>query len=295
MSFKCEICLSEFTQKVTLQRHLNKKNKCNVTTDFQCKKCLKYFKYNKNLVDHTNKNTCIEKILIENKKETINNDDQNIKDVVKAIINSEKFDIDTKIELLKDYNLKISDEKLKKVIDSDLKDDDIIKYILTHINKSSETIINNINNGTINANQTTNIQINNFGEENVEYLDNEYFTKLLSKNNFEKIYLTLTKDIFLRVDHPENRTVKIENLNNKYAFKYENGKWKGILKSELKELLHKKNKKLINVHLKSLKDENEENVEKISNYLNRCTVTDPLMKDLHERNILLLSTVFKRQ
>jgi len=287
MSFKCEICLSEFTQKVTLQRHLNKKNKCNVTTDFQCKKCLKYFKYNKNLVDHTNKNTCIEKILIENKKETINNDEQNIKDVIKAIINSEKFDIDTKIELLKDYNLKISDEKLKKVMDSDLKEDDIIKYILTHINKPSETTINNINNGTINT--TNNIQINNFGEENVEYLDNEYFTKLLSKKeiSFEKIYLTLTKDIFLRVDHPENRTVKIENLNNKYAFKYENGKWKGILKSELKEVLHKKNKKLINVHLKFLK---EENVEKITNYLNRSTVTDPLMKDLHERNILLLYT-----
>jgi hypothetical protein len=287
MNFKCEICLSEFTQKIGLQKHLNKKNKCNTITDFQCKKCLKYFKHNRNLVDHTNKNTCIEKILIENKKETINNNEQNIKDVVKAIINSEKFDIDTKIELLKDYNLKISDEKLKKVIDSDLKEDDIIKYILTHINKASETTINNINNGTINANQTTNIQINNFGDEKIGYLDNEYFIKLLSTDDFENAFLKLTKEIYLRPDHPENKTVKIENLNNKFAFKYEDGIWKGILKSELKELLHDKNKSIIKVYLKSLENKN---AEKINNYLRRNTVTDPFMKYLHERNILLLYT-----
>jgi hypothetical protein len=144
--------------------------------------------------------------------------------------------------------------------------------------------INNINNCTVN-----NIQINNFGSENEEYLDNEYFTKLLSKNNFENAYLKLTKDIYLRIDHPENRTVKIENLNNKYAYKYENGKWKGILKSELKDLLHKKNKNLIKVHLESLKDILDEKVpQEMNMYLKRNNNTDPFMKDLNERNILLL-------
>jgi hypothetical protein len=131
--FKCQICLSKFTQKIGLQKHLNKKNKCNIITDFKCKKCNKYFKYNKNLLDHSNKNICIEKIIIHNKTEALNNNNQNILDIIKEIINSKKFNMDFKIDLLKDYNIKISIDKLKKVIDSDLTNDSISKYILSHI------------------------------------------------------------------------------------------------------------------------------------------------------------------
>jgi len=288
MSFKCEICLTEFKQKIGLQKHLNKKNKCNIITDFKCKKCNKYFKYNKNLLDHTNKNTCIKKIIEENLNDSVNNDEQRKINAIRAIINSESLNIDSKINLLQKYNLSISLDQIKMIITSDFNINDMIDTLLSFTNKLTETTINNINNGTVNNN---NIQINNFGSENEEYLDNEYFIKLLSKNNFEKAYLKLTKDIYLRVDHPENRTIKIENLNNKFAYKYENGKWKGILKSELKDLLHNKNKKLIKVHLESLKDVLDEKVpQEMNTYLKRNINTDPFMKDLNERNILLLYT-----
>jgi len=295
-NFECNKCFRIFKFKHHLQNHEKSKRKCDILTEFQCKNCLKYFKSNYSLSEHKIcKAFNVDKINElkkekENKKEPLNNDDSRKINAIKAIINCESLDIDSKINLLKKYNLSLTIDEIRIIITSSMNTNEMIDTLLSFTNKPSETTINNINNSTINT--TNNIQINNFGKENVEYLNNEYFKVLLSskKFSFEKIYLTLTKDIYLRVDHPENRTVKIENLNNKYAFKYENGKWKGILKSELKELLDKKNKKLIKVHLESLKDENEKNVEKISNYLNRNSETDPFMKDLNERNILLLYT-----
>ena len=110
MSFKCEICLKEFTQKVGLTKHLNRKNKCDAITPYQCKVCLKYFKHNKNLIDHENKNFCSEKIntsiisepLFLNEKK---DDDQILRDAIRSIINSENIDINSKIDLLLNYDL----------------------------------------------------------------------------------------------------------------------------------------------------------------------------------------------
>ena len=56
--YKCELCEQEFKSKRILEQHENKKNKCNIVTDFQCDKCNKYFKYKKNLKEHTEKDIC---------------------------------------------------------------------------------------------------------------------------------------------------------------------------------------------------------------------------------------------
>jgi hypothetical protein len=287
-NFECQKCFRIFKTKQQLQRHEQLKNKCDTITDFQCETCLKYFKSKHTLTEHKNCKTFnidkINELKIKDTKKEILNQDNKIENGIKEIINS-NLSIEQKIVYIKKYNIKdkLTDDELKELILLNQ-----ISYICSLIelnnNIVNNTVNNNINNGTVN-----NIQINNFGSENIEYLDNEYFKKLLSKNNFEHIYLTLTKDIYLRVDHPENRTVKIENLNNKFAYKYENGKWKGILKSELKDLLHIKNKKLIKVHLESLKDILDEKIPKEMNmYLKRDNSTDAFMKDLNERNILLL-------
>jgi hypothetical protein len=132
-NFKCEICLSEFTQKIGLQKHMNKKNKCDIITDFQCNKCLKYFKYNKNLVEHTNKKNCDEKIIIEDKIELQNNDNIVKINAIKAIINCNSFDIDSKINLLKKYNISLSVDEIKIIITSSMNITDIINTLLSFI------------------------------------------------------------------------------------------------------------------------------------------------------------------
>ena len=53
--FICHLCNFKFISKLSLDLHLNKKNKCNITTPYQCKDCNKYFKYIKNLREHSEK------------------------------------------------------------------------------------------------------------------------------------------------------------------------------------------------------------------------------------------------
>jgi hypothetical protein len=49
---------SQYKIKRSLDIHLNRKNKCNYITPYQCKECKKYFKQNKSLIDHTIKLIC---------------------------------------------------------------------------------------------------------------------------------------------------------------------------------------------------------------------------------------------
>jgi hypothetical protein len=293
---KCDICLQQFARKVCLDKHLKRKNKCNIVTDYQCSNCQKYFRHKKNLLEHMHNAVCIKNKPINNENKIENNekidDNQNIKDVIKAIINSEKFDLDSKIDLLKDYNIKISEDKLKKVIDSDMIIDDIIKYIYSHINKSSDTTINNnINNGTINTNNlntTNNIQINNFGNEKLEYLNNEYFKDLLLNNHIQTAYMKLIEDTYLHKEHPENKTIKIENLNSKYGFVFENGTWRAIVKYELKEIMHEKNNKLLKIHYKRLKELlNTAKRSSINVFFSRIYDSDPHLKLMNDQMVLL--------
>ena len=287
MNFECIKCFRLFKTKQQLQRHEDSKNRCDIVTDFQCISCLKYFKSKHTLTEHKScKSFNIEKIN-ELKITNIKKENEIINEVIKIeigikdILDSD-LTIDQKVTYIKKYNLKdkLTDDELKELILLNK-----IPYICSLVESNPNIINNTINN---NIGMINNFQINNFGNENQEYLDAEYFSKLLTKNDFEKAYLTLTKDMYLRLDHPENRTVKVENINNKYAYVYERDKWRGILKSELKEILYKKNKKLIKVHLESLKDildEAKQNSIKLD--LARNIDVDPYMKDLNEKMILL--------
>ena len=76
-----------------------------------------------------------------------------------------------------------------------------------------------------------NVYINNYGNENLDYLTEGYLTSLL------KIpcgsVLTLLKDIHFNPNHPENHNVKIPNRKEKFAIVYMNGQWKLRKKSEV--------------------------------------------------------------
>ncbi len=96
-----------------------------------------------------------------------------------------------------------------------------------------EKLINsklNVNNGTINNNSakrdintTNNIQINNYGSENIDYITDKVFKKLL-----QKPISAITRLIELKhfhPKHPENHNVKITNIHDKYAKIYQDKKW----------------------------------------------------------------------
>jgi hypothetical protein len=305
--FKCELCSEIFSTKFNLERHLLKKNKCNTITEFKCSKCNKYFKFKKNLKEHEEKNICKNfQIILSNQEEEnvefineikqvedtkTNNNDLTIKNAIKGILLSETLDVDSKIELLKVYNIKTTDDKLKKAINSDINFINKIDFIFSIIDKPIEknNNTNNINNGTINTTQTTNnIQINNFGNEKLEYLDNEYFKDLIMNNHIQTAYMKLIEDTYLHKDHPENHNIKIENLNSKYGFVFENGRWRAIVKYELKELMHEKNNKLLKIHYKRLKEFlTAAKKSSINVFFSRKYDHDPHLKLMNDQMVLL--------
>lgn len=295
MNFKCNNCLQIFKTKQNFQKHQTKIFKCNEVTNFQCIICLKYFKTKSNLNKH-NDTVCVDEtnIIIASSKstskstsKTISKDDTIVKHAIKSILNSQISD-ENKAKLLVKYNTSLSKEDLTDLIKLDIPLDGKISYIHSIINSKKETNINTISNSNINSNNTTNIQINNFGKENLDYLDSDYFKNLILNNHIEKGYMTLIKDIYLDKEHPENRTVKVDNINNKYALVFNDGKWESILKYELKELLHKKNHTLLKMQYKKLKDlMDTAKKDEISVFLSRDDTSDPHMMYVIDKVVLL--------
>jgi len=284
--YKCKMCEQIFKSKNNLVKHTSKKNKCNIVTPFQCKKCNKYFKQNRSLINHTDK--CNENIM----NEIINSENCNYKGIKSIIIS--KDDENIKLILLKKYNPNMTDEELKIFLKSSISIDGKISLFYSMIN-SNKNSLSNINTGTINSgtiensnNIINNIQINTFGKEDLSYLDNDYFKNLIMNQHIEKGYVQLIKDIYLNKEHPENGTIKVENLNNKYAHVYNNGKWDTILKYDLREQIHKKNYTILKMHYNKLKNamslpKKEETVV----FLARDELSDPHMMYVIDKIILL--------
>ena len=169
-----------------------------------------------------------------------------------------------------------------------------MKTFINDTKNNISNINNTTNNGTITTetnshnNITQNIQINTFGKEDISYLDNEYFKNLIMNQHIEKGYVQLIKDIYLNKDHPENGTVKVENINNKYAHVYNNGKWDAMLKADLKEGLHKKNYTILKMHYDKLKKSmSVPKREETYTFLKRDEFSDPHMMYVIDKIILL--------
>jgi hypothetical protein len=285
--YKCNICDQVFKTKQNLVKHQNKLFKCNFKTPYQCNKCLKYFRKSASLLKHTDNKICdrLDIIPINNNLLKNNTNINDAKIAIRSIICSTDLD-EKKIELLTKLHVSLTNENILPIFNSNLDIDGKISFLYTILHNHDMKGVTNINNGTINT--TNNIQINNFGQEKIDYLDQEYFKNLIMNQHIEKGYVQLIKDIYLNKDHPENGTVKVENINNKYAHVYNNGKWDTTLKSDLKELLHKKNYTILKMHYDKLKKsmsipKKEETIA----FLKRDETGDPHMMYVIDKIILL--------
>jgi hypothetical protein len=284
--YKCNICEQVFKTKQNLAKHQNKMFKCNFKTPYQCNKCLKYFRKSASLFKHTDNKICdrLDIIPINNTiKNNTNIDDAKV--AIRSIMNSSDLD-EKKLELLTKLHVSLTNEYILPIFESNLDIEGKISFLYTIIHNHDMKGVTNINNGTINT--TNNIQVNNFGQEKIDYLDQEYFKNLIMNQHIEKGYVQLIKDIYLNKDHPENGTVKVENINNKYAHVYNNGKWDTTLKSDLKELLHKKNYTILKMHYDKLKKSmSVPKKEETIAFLKRDETGDPHMMYVIDKIILL--------
>ncbi|MBU3733943.1 MAG: hypothetical protein FGM30_05525 [Candidatus Fonsibacter sp.] len=130
--------------------------------------------------------------------------------------------------------------------------------------KSKNEILNQTTNNNIN-NQTNNIQnantinngiidnkkivINNFGQNNYDFLTDGFKKKmckeLIFEEDHENIIPSLVKKINLNPDHKENNNFEISCLRSKVGKKFINGKWKTCEKENIFKDLIKENCELI--------------------------------------------------
>ena len=74
-----------------------------------------------------------------------------------------------------------------------------------------------------NINSFNKIQVNNYGCENIDYITDKVFKKLL--NTPLSAIPKLIELKYFNPDHPENHNVKITNIHDKFAKIYKDNKW----------------------------------------------------------------------
>ena len=156
---------------------------------YVCSKCNKTFKHRQSKYRHEKKNICAQIILTDSTKEELLQELDNIK--------KEKAEQSKLITEMQETHMREIGGLLKKVGDT-------------------------INNNTYIKEQ--NIIINNYGQENVEYLSESYLKKLLHIHPSVAINL-LIKNIHCHPKHPENHNIKITNKKLPYASIYKDGDW----------------------------------------------------------------------
>ena len=128
-----------------------------------------------------------------------------------------------------------------------------LKKQLENSNNTTNNNITNNNYNTTNNNNSTNmtvININNFGEENTQYITKDYILALLEKP-FQAIP-ELIKYTHFNKDHPENHNIKITNKKAPFVKVLKNNKWELMDKKDtICDLIDKKHSQLNVIDIKN--------------------------------------------
>lgn len=176
------------------------------------------------------------------------------------------------------------------------------------INKSNNnTTINNnnsngiINNGTINNNNNTikqNIIINNYGNDNLEYISENFklnlFNNLLKLSDHQKPIPRLIENIKFNPNHKENNNVKITSDRSKIGFYYNNNKWKAVNKDYLLNDMCDCGLKIFKKFFEEYKDKLSDDIKQnYENFLYMTKIKSDLRKEMTEKieNIAYIFTI----
>jgi len=223
----CYRCGYNFTTIANLRKHLNKKKTCKpILKDipieqliekykvkkgiYKCENCEKEFKTSAGKCKHKKKCSVNPIIIEKNENDKLKNE-------------LEKKDILLDKEVIKRKELEKQVEQL--ILEKAQLQEAHNKLVVNGNN-------NNSNLTTIGRDQNI-IIVNNFGEENIEYLlKDENFIKKCIENPVNSISKYL-ENVHFNKEHPENRNIKITNLLGPYMDYVKEGQWNKIEKNIL--------------------------------------------------------------
>lgn len=137
----------------------------------------------------------------------------------------------------------------------------VIKEPITTINNTNTHSLNN--NKIINSNNKT-IIINNYGNDNLEYISEKFkdklFKNLLDEEEYNIPLPKLIENIKFNPNHKENHNVKIKSDRSKIGFYYDQNKWKAMNKNELLDDLCNYSLKILSKYFEEKKDSLSEDI-----------------------------------
>ena len=217
---QCERCGTEFKNLRNLRCHFDRKNTCkpllkDISIEelkekykikkgcYKCENCGKEFKTSSGKCKHKKK-CLVNPVIIE--KKTISKLETELDKEV-----SKRKELEKQVEQLLLEKTQLQEANAKLVVNGNN---------------------NNSNLTTIGRDQNI-IVINNFGEENIEYLlKDENFIKKCIESPINSIHKYLD-NVHFNKEHPENRNIKMTNLLGPYMDYIKEGKWNKIEKDVL--------------------------------------------------------------
>lgn len=217
---QCDRCGYNFTTIANLRKHLNKKNTCKPLLKdipvaelkekykvkkgcYKCENCGKEFKTSSGKCKHKKK-CLVNPVIIE--KKTISKLETELDKEV-----SKRKELEKQVEQLILEKTQLQEANAKLVVNGNNNNSN-----LTTIGRDQNIII-----------------VNNFGEENIEYLlKDENFIKKCIESPINSIHKYLD-NVHFNKEHPENRNIKMTNLLGPYMDYIKGGKWNKIEKDVL--------------------------------------------------------------
>lgn len=253
----CNDCHIYFTRKQNLDKHLITKSHLKRSSNnklFVCQNCQKSFTYCSGLSKH--KNHCVSKL-------------QESETITELIAEKE--------ELLQ------KNEEMKKQIDDLLEKAGTTTVGTTNVtnNIAKAKVVNNTNN------IETQININYYGCENLEYITDKFIQEMM-KIPYSSIP-HIIKHIHFHPAHPENHNIKITNRKLPYASVYKNDKWELSHKRQTIEQLMQKGYGLMDERIDNLEKLSDKGKERYQAFQNKFERDDPeALKQIYQATELCL-------
>jgi hypothetical protein len=249
---QCDRCGSVFTTKTNLRKHFNRKYICKpILNDisiedlkekykvkkgcYKCENCGKEYKSKVGKCKHKKK-CLVNPIIIEkNENDKLKNELESVKkEKNKEVIRRKELEKQVEQLILEKTQLQ---EAHAKVINND------------HSNTNNITTIGRDQNIII---------VNNFGEENIEYLlKDENFVKKCIESPINSIHQYLD-NVHFNNEHPENKNIKMTNLLGPYMDYIKEGKWNKIEKNILiPKIINKSIDTVDNIMYADLEDDSD--------------------------------------
>lgn len=217
MVIKCKYCNKELSSKQRLKTHIESK----VCRKYKCNICKMNFSSKTKYNNHRKKpcgkiyicNICGFETKHQSSYSRHINKTCKIKSKIKLYKNTDK----------NGYVTKYSINSLE-----DLKNMDVIhtknnnqRPIYINIDKIDNSFNTTVNNNTVNIN--TNIHINNFCEENTDYIGAESLKHMLNHMHPYDVIVEFIKTLNFNDNHPENHTIEMINIKKKKIAVIRNG------------------------------------------------------------------------